>query len=162
MEALKKLLRDQAIQVVILGSGDAKTVGQLKAFARANKKKLSFVDAFDEGLARRIYAGVDVLVVPSKFEPCGLTQMIAMRYGTLPLVRSTGGLKDTVSDNKTGFVFDAYTGAALADRIEDVMALWRDNPKRWQAMIARVMQEDVSWRKSARLYKQLYSSLLGK
>ena len=160
IEALNELLRSTPMQVVILGTGEPESVRALMHVAREHKDKLSFVHAFDDGVARRIYAGADVLLVPSKFEPCGLTQMIAMRYGTIPLVRSTGGLADTVTDGVTGFVFDEYSGRALSGAIERAHALWFSDRPAWHALMHTVMRQDFSWDRSAGEYIALYKRLL--
>jgi starch synthase len=136
------------------------------AFAHKYPDHFVFVPTFDERLARRIYAGADMLVVPSKFEPCGLTQMIAMRYGTIPLVRKTGGLADTVTDPSagsgpgTGFVFEQYNESALLAKLKEAVALWNTNPKMWKRMALRCMRKDFSWIVSAKKYKALYHKLL--
>ena len=101
-----------------------------------------------------------MLVVPSKFEPCGLTQMIAMRYGTVPIVRKTGGLADTVLDGKTGFVFEEYTQSALLAKLKEALILWNTQPKQWSRMEARCMRQDFSWVVSAKKYKRLYTNLI--
>ena len=100
------------------------------------------------------------MLVPSKFEPCGLTQMIAMRYGTLPLVRKTGGLADSVRDGVTGFVFNRYTRSALVRRMQEVIEFYTLHPDRWRVMIARVMRQDFSWKHQAGEYVALYKQLL--
>ncbi len=114
---------------------------------------------FDEKLAHQIYAGADIILVPSKFEPCGLPQMIAMRYGALPIVRRTGGLADTVVGGKTGFVFDEYAAKALVKIIQQAMEQWGDKKVR-QQMIEYAMKEDFSWDKSAGDYLELYKKVL--
>lgn len=161
IEALTHLLPDGA-QVIILGTGPKKIKQILTTFAKKYPDHFLFVPTFDERLARRIYAGADMLVIPSKFEPCGLTQMIAMRYGTIPIVRKTGGLADTVTDGKTGFVFDQYNGTALLKKLKEALALWETNPKAWKRMIERCMRKDFSWLSSARKYKKLYGKLIAK
>ena len=106
--------------LVVLGSGSPQIAKQLRQLARAHPRAVAVRVGFDEALARRIYAGADVVLVPSRYEPCGLTQLIGMRYGAIPLVRATGGLADTVVDvtadavRGTGFVFSKYSAAALA------------------------------------------------
>ena len=160
IEALADLLTTTPMQVVILGTGEPATVGALMQLTKKHRDKLAFVHAFDDGLARRIYAGSDVLMVPSKFEPCGLTQMIAMRYGTIPLVRATGGLVDTVADGTTGFVFDRYAGSDLARAMMRAHALWFGDRRAWKKLVQTVMEEDFSWDKSARTYIALYRKMI--
>lgn len=159
MAALSKLVPD-GFQVVILGTGKKQTTSKLRSFAKKFPTHVVFVPTFDERLARRIYAGADVLLIPSKFEPCGLTQMIAMRYGTLPLVRKTGGLADSVTHGKTGFVFGPYTATALGDTMKEVVRLFYAKEGLWKKMINRAMREDFSWKKQAKKYKILYKNLL--
>lgn len=159
--ALGHLLPDGA-QVIILGTGPKKIKQILTAFAKKYPDHFCFVPTFDERLARRIYAGADMLVVPSKFEPCGLTQMIAMRYGTIPIVRKTGGLADTVEEGKTGFVFEDYTESALLGKLKEAIVLWNTDPKRWSRMARWCMRQDFSWLVSAKKYKALYRKLVKK
>lgn len=158
IEALDHLLPDGA-QVIILGTGPKKIKRTLTAFAKKYPDHFVFVPTFDERLARKIYAGADMLIVPSKFEPCGLTQMIAMRYGTIPIVRKTGGLADTVTDGKTGFVFENYSQTALLGKLKEAIHLWITKPKQWQRMAVRCMRQDFSWLVSAKKYKALYARL---
>jgi starch synthase len=158
--ALETLLATTPMQVVVLGTGDPKTVRELQQLAKSYKDKLVFVHMFDEKLARRIYAACDVLLVPSKFEPCGLTQMIAMRYGTIPLVRATGGLADSVKDEETGFVFGEYSKEDLIRVIERAQKAWFVDGPAWKELVHRVMREDFSWDRSAMLYKEMYDGLM--
>lgn len=154
-----KTLPEDSYQLVMLGTGAKPLVTQFIRLS-AQHKNVAYVHTFDERLARRIYAGSDVMLVPSKFEPCGLTQMIAMRYGTLPLVRKTGGLADTVVDGKTGFVFNRYTRRALSEKMKAVIAFYREKPEAWKTMIARAMKQDFSWKKQAGKYIDLYEKLV--
>lgn len=153
-----KMLPPDSYQLALLGTGAQRVV---KQFTRLNKKyhNIAFTHTFDERLARRIYAGSDVMLVPSKFEPCGLTQMIAMRYGTLPLVRKTGGLADTVRDGFTGFVFDRYNGPSLVRAMKRAIDMYQWDPTAFSTMIRRVMRQDFSWKKQAGYYVDLYESL---
>lgn len=155
-----KTLPSDSYQLAILGTGRKGLVTQFTNLAKSHEN-VSFTHTFDERLARRIYAGSDVMLVPSKFEPCGLTQMIAMRYGTLPLVRKTGGLADSVRDGLNGYVFDRYTRKALVSKILEVIALYRQEPEQWKTMIVRAMKKDFSWRTQAGKYIALYKKLLG-
>ena len=156
--AIKTLPRD-TYQLALLGTGSKKLI-TLFARLAATHQNVAFTHTFDERLARRIYAGADVMLVPSKFEPCGLTQMIAMRYGTLPLVRKTGGLADSVRDSVTGFVFHRYTRRALIAKMEEVIAFYHAKPDYWKTMIARVMRKDFSWKTQAGKYVELYQKLI--
>ena len=117
---------------------------------------------YDEGRAHKIYAGSDALLVPSQFEPCGLTQLIAMHYGTVPIVRETGGLKDTVepynqyTNEGNGFTFDRYEAGLLLDAINRAKTLYFTERDRWDDMVRRDMAKDVSWENSAKKYRALY------
>lgn len=158
--AADTFLAKESLQLVLLGTGSPKIVKAIRQLAGKYKNSIAFVHTFDERLARRIYAGCDVMVVPSRFEPCGLIQMIAMRYGTIPLVRKTGGLADTVTDGKTGFVFGPYTKTALRGALSRTIERKYKNPLGWDQMITRVMRQDHSWTKSARAYKRLYDKFV--
>lgn len=160
IEAIKLFVDDRKIQMVFLGTGDTQTVAELAGLAKKYPHSVSFMNVFDDKIARKIYAGCDVLAVPSRFEPCGLTQMIAMRYGSVPLVRKTGGLADTVKDGVTGIVFDEYSGVALKRAIERAYALWSDNPERWRDLIDTGMKQNHSWNVSAGEYRDLYRKLI--
>lgn len=159
LAAIEKFINQGVIQVAILGTGTPRMVKTIERITKKYKNSAAFVHTFDERLARRMYAGCDVMVVPSRYEPCGLIQMIAMRYGTIPLVRKTGGLADTVKDGKTGFVFGPYTKTALGEAIEHTINQKQKDPSGWSKMITRVMRQDHSWTKSARAYKRLYEKL---
>jgi starch synthase len=154
-----KMLPSDSYQLALLGTGNKTLVTQFQHLAETHPN-VSFTHTFDERLARRIYAGSDVMLVPSKFEPCGLTQMIAMRYGTLPLVRKTGGLADSVRDSNTGFVFNRYTRQALVRRMQEVIGMYQDQQPQWKRMVVRVMGEDFSWKTQASRYIKLYNHVL--
>jgi len=158
IEAVKRMPKKN-FQIVLLGTGNSKQVKELEAIDR-QQTHIAYISTFDERLARRIFAGSDVLLVPSRFEPCGLTQMIAMRYGAIPLVRKTGGLADSVEDGKTGFVFDEYHVEDLCKTMWKAITLREDEPTEWHAMVRRVMREDFSWDRSAREYVKVYKRLL--
>jgi len=153
------VLPPEGYQMVLLGTGQKKLVSQFQKLADA-WENIVFINTFDERLARKIYAGSDIMLVPSKFEPCGLTQMIAMRYGTLPLVRKTGGLADSVTDGRTGFVFGPYTTKALAAKMQDAILVYREHPKKFAGMMVAAMREDFSWDQKAKEYITLYNKLL--
>lgn len=159
LEAAEKLLKKRAIQLVMLGTGVPPVVKAIEKVQAKYGGSFAFIHTFDERLARKIYAGSDILLVPSKYEPCGLTQMIAMRYGTIPLVRKTGGLADTVEDGITGFVFEKYQASALVAAMERAIGAWQD-PKAWQKMIITAMRQDFSWKRSAREYLGVYRKLI--
>lgn len=149
-------------QVVILGTGRPAYHRSLAARARRRRGRLAVRLAFDEELARRIYAGSDMFLMPSRFEPCGLGQMIAMRYGTVPIVRATGGLADTVSEapgNQNGFTFVAYTVTALVDAVARAVRTYRDR-QAWDAIVEHAMRRDVSWDHAAAEYIAVYRRAL--
>ncbi len=154
------------IQLVILGTGEKKYEEALKALAKRNEGRISVNIGFSEALSRRIYAGTDMFLMPSKFEPCGLSQMISMRYGTLPVVRETGGLKDSVkSFNEytgygTGFTFKNYNAHELLFTIKNAAKVYRRDKETWDNLMVQAMNEDFSWEKSASKYKELYESLI--
>ncbi len=156
--AVRTLPKD-TFALVILGTGGKPQIARIDRLKRENPH-IGFINTFDERLARRIYAGSDVMLIPSKFEPCGLTQMIAMRYGTLPLVRKTGGLADSVTDKKTGFVFGSYTKTALAQKMGEAIDLFNSSKKEWRRMQTAVMKADFSWESRAGEYVKLYKNLL--
>lgn len=157
-QAIKTLPKTQ-YQMVLLGTGQPKLVDAFSELAKGNKN-IAFVNTFDERLARRIYAGSDIMLVPSKFEPCGLTQMIAMRYGTLPLVRKTGGLADSVMDRKTGFVFGPYQKNALVTAMRKAIEVYTKTPKKFMRMQQTAMAEDFSWDHQVKAYITLYRKLI--
>jgi len=151
----------EKMQFVVLGAGDPGLTDALGALAARHPKNFSFTSAFDEALAHRIYGGSDVFVMPSRFEPCGLSQMIAMRFGSLPVVTRTGGLKDTVFYNgepkdSNGFAIDNADDAQLKSVLGHIVSLygWREN---WNMMVRNAMRGDYSWTKSAEAYIKLFS-----
>lgn len=154
-----KRLDDQTYQLVVLGTGQKSLVTLFNSIAEKHPN-VAFVNTFDERLARRMYAGSDIMLVPSKFEPCGLIQLISMRYGAVPLVRNTGGLADTVENGVTGFVFERYTSTALANAIERAIAVYRDEPRVFRKMQERGLREDFSWKRQTKNYIKLYQSLV--
>lgn len=169
LSALPRLL-DGGGQLVLLGSGDAALQTAFLQAARQYPGQVAARIGFDEGLARRIYAGADVVMVPSRFEPCGLTQLYALRYGALPLVARTGGLADTVIDANpaalltgvaTGFQFQPGSAEALAAAVERACQLFADK-KAWLKMQRNAMAQPVGWDRSAMLYRRLYDDVLAR
>ena len=142
----------------MLGTGDPRTEAGAMALAADFPDEVGVHVGFDEGLAHLVYAGADALAVPSRFEPCGLSQMIAMRYGTLPVVRATGGLRDTVEHGRTGFVFEHATADGVVWAAGEARACYAD-PVRWRGMMLEAMRQDFSWARSAERYAALYRSL---
>lgn len=156
---------DLGCQLAIVGSGEPSFEKHMHEMAMAHPDQMSFYAGFHEQLARRIYAGSDIFLMPSRFEPCGLSQLIAMRYGSVPVVRATGGLKDTVVDYghrpDTGTGFSFLEDAALPFYKSTQMAIdtFR-RPRVWARIRARGMRRDSSWDKSAKLYTDLYADVL--
>ncbi|MDD4980349.1 MAG: glycogen synthase GlgA [Candidatus Omnitrophica bacterium] len=142
------------LQLVILGTGDLKYHVILDNIAKSYPEVVSLHLKFDDTLAHKIYAGSDVFLMPSKYEPCGLGQMISLSYGTIPLVFKTGGLADTVNADN-GFVFDKYTKEDLVKTIKKAVKAFGDK-KKWPALIRRAMQCNFSWKESAKKYLTLY------
>lgn len=159
LEALQGML-DSSWQFILLGTGDPGLEARARAFAQDHPSRVIFIDRFDPPLARRMYGGADMILLPSRYEPCGLAQLIGMRYGCVPIVRATGGLKDTVVDYSTdpggvGFVFDETGPAALAGAIRRALETFKDS-RRWAGLQRRGMRRDFSWDRSARRYRELY------
>lgn len=161
-------IMDEHTQVVVLGTGDAEYEDAFRYYENAYKGNFCAYIAYNENVAHNIYAGCDALLVPSRFEPCGLTQLISMRYGSVPIVRETGGLKDTVQpynlfDNTgNGFTFDRYESGLLYDAINRAKTLYFENRTYWDDMVVRNMKKDVSWEQSAKHYKDMYVGLTPK
>ena len=118
-------------------------------------ERVRSVIRFDAGLSRLIYGGADMLLMPSRYEPCGLAQMIAMRYGCVPVVHATGGLKDTVEEGKTGFLFQTAEAGAMLEALRRAFAAYA-SPEKWQQFQRNGMAEDFSWTRSAAQYAELY------
>ena len=162
VNAIVPQLMDGNTQVVVLGTGDAVYEDSFRYYENAYKGSFCAYIAYDESLAHGIYAGADAFFVPSRFEPCGLTQLIAMHYGTVPIVRETGGLKDTVepfnqyTGEGNGFTFDRYESGLLLDATNRAKTLYFEYREAWDAMVQRNMNKDVSWEASAKLYRDLY------
>ena len=158
-------LIDGNTQIVVLGTGDPQYEDSFRYYEGAYKGSVCSNIMYDEGRAHKIYAGADALLVPSQFEPCGLTQLIAMHYGTVPIVRETGGLKDTVAPynqytgDGNGFTFDRYEAGLLLDAINRAKTLYFTEREYWDAMVVRDMDKDVSWENSAKQYRDLYIEL---
>ena len=165
MHAMDELLT-MGIQMVFLGTGEEHYVRYLTQMAARYPGQLSFNNYFDESLARKIYAGADIFLLPALFEPCGIGQLIALRYGTIPLVRETGGLRDTVNDYDemtgigNGFTFSHYNAYDMLIIIRKALKVYRDK-KRWEALVSSALREDHGWGVPARQYLKLYRQLAG-
>ena len=155
-------LAEDGFTFAVLGTGDKALEAAVRQAALRHPDKVAFVGAFDESLAHRIYAGSDLFLMPSLFEPCGLSQMYALRYGALPVVRLTGGLADTVIDagrkRGNGFVFEEASGEALLAALRRAEALWEDR-QAWRQVQVRGMECDFSWSRSAARYEKLYRTV---
>lgn len=157
-------LLDLGIQLVVLGTGEEKYETMFRIAAHQRPQQVSANIFFDEELARRLYAASDLFLMPSRFEPCGIGQMLAMRYGSIPIVRQTGGLKDSVtpvspaSTDGCGFCFEHYNAHQLLGTVEQAVQLY-DDAAAWKKLAQTAMRQDCSWRRSADLYCQLYQNL---
>jgi starch synthase len=157
IEEAAALLAVENLSLVVLGTGDARYEELLADLARSYPKKFAVKLAYDEALAHRIEAGADIFLMPSHYEPCGLSQIYSLRYGTVPVVRATGGLDDTI-DSTTGFKFKEYTAAAMLTALRSALGMYGD-PDRWKTMMLGGMARDYSWRASAGEYSALYNRL---
>ena len=152
---------EQGAQLVLLGSGRRGMLDPLHGLARIWRESVSINERFDEALAHRIYGAADFFLMPSRFEPCGLGQMVALRYGTPPIARRTGGLADTVrdiaehADGGNGFLFDTPDAGGLIWACNRALELFRTQPAALEALRRRAMAEDLSWENSARIYQRL-------
>ena len=146
--------------LVALGTGEPEYEEFFRRMAADYPGRVAVQVGFDNGLAHRIEAGADMFLMPSRYEPCGLNQMYSLRYGTVPIVRATGGLNDTIEEG-TGFKFAAYTGQALLGAVRDALQAFSD-PELWGEIVRRGMRQDFSWKTSAGAYSGLYRRLLGR
>ncbi|NLA96464.1 MAG: glycosyltransferase, partial [Clostridiaceae bacterium] len=158
-------LLEEEIQFIVLGTGDPSYEKKLQDVESRHPGRMRAVIAYDRHLSRRIYAGADLFVMPSLFEPCGLSQMIAMRYGTLPIVRQTGGLADTVEafnqDEKTGngFGFLNINAHELLFTAKEAIRIYLEDKEGWRRMVRTAMDGDYSWSRSAKTYEMLYQDI---
>ena len=155
----------QDVQLVILGTGDASYESFLQNMANSNRNKFSLNLCFDSVLASQIYASSDIYLMPSKSEPCGLSQLIAMRYGAVPVVNATGGLKDTVipfdgTENGTGFNFQTFNREDLLDALNRCLTVYRNDKTAWEKIVLNAMSYDSSWDKPAKEYMEIYKKCL--
>ena len=142
-----------------LGSGEPIYEQLFLELARKHPGKIAMRIGYDDRLAHRIEAGADMFLMPSRYEPCGLNQIYSLRYGTIPIVRATGGLDDTIEEH-TGFKFQEYSGMAMLEAIQAALAEFR-RPELWLVRMERAMSKDFSWDVSAREYAALYRELTG-
>ena len=150
------------LQLAVLGTGQEKYMSLFQSIASCYPEKVAVRLSFDNELAHRIEAGCDIFLMPSKYEPCGLNQLYSMRYGTIPIVRATGGLADTVADESsgegTGFSFKRYSAAEMMIAIQRALKAYTDIA-RWQPLMMRAMNQDWSWNRSAQKYLELYRTI---
>jgi starch synthase len=164
LEGILDDLLQRGVQLVILGTGDRKYQDFFQTAARQNSEKLGVRIAFEDSLAHKIEAGADMFLMPSHYEPSGLNQLYSLKYGTIPIVRATGGLKDSVEEfdpstgKGNGFRFDHYDGAALLAAVDRALAIFR-RKEQWQPLMRTAMTADYSWDRSAREYSNLYANL---
>jgi len=162
---IPSLLQDTPARFTLLGNGDAVIAAELRGLADTHRTRVSFIEGYDEQLAHEIFAGADLTVVPSRYEPCGLTQMYALRYGSIPVVRATGGLADTIQH------FDAATGVGNGSVFRDAdsqgvswgirTALgWYADRDTWSRLMRNAMAADFSWPLQVPHYEELYRSML--
>jgi starch synthase len=162
LEVTPRLLREGA-QLVLLGAGAKEYLEAFETLGKEFPHQLSINQGFQPDLGRQIYAGADIFLMPSRYEPCGLGQLLAYRYGAIPVVRRTGGLADTVDDfdenpdRGRGFVFEAFEAEALRQALDRALARFRDT-KAWRKLVRRAMRADFSWRSSATAYVELYEA----
>ena len=160
-------LCQDAVQIVVLGTGDVKYENMFRHFAWKYSGRVSANIYYSDDLSHRIYASCDAFLMPSLFEPCGLSQLMSLRYGTLPIVRETGGLKDTVEPYNeyektgTGFSFCNYNAHEMLNTIRYAERIYYDKKRDWNKIVERAMSQDFSWKNSARQYEDLYRSLIG-
>jgi starch synthase len=162
-----RLLAEEEVRMVFLGTGEPRYEEFLRELRRRHPERVGVHVGFSEPLAHLIEAGSDFFLMPSRYEPCGLNQMYSMRYGTIPIVRATGGLADTVSEfdpvrgKGTGFVFGPYEAGALLEAIRRALAVYR-KPKTFKKLVAQVMQQDFSWDRAAGRYEAVYEAAVRK
>ena len=152
-------IEESRMQLVVLGVGDYKYEEAFSWYANYMPEKFAALIKFDNVLSHRLYAAADCILIPSRFEPCGLTQMIAMRYGTLPLVRETGGLKDTVN-NENGFSFKTFNAGDMQYTLDCALDIWFNNKDEWKRKMKNAMAEDFSFVHSAEKHLELYNGML--
>jgi starch synthase len=160
LEALR-LISKLGWQALLLGSGNPEIESTARQLETDFPERVCAIIRYDSKLSRQIYGGADVLLMPSRYEPCGLAQMIAMRYGTLPLARATGGLRDTITEGMTGFLFTGAAPGDMAVALRKALKTYK-KPEIWQYMQRTGMRSDFSWHVSARQYADLYFSLLSR
>jgi starch synthase len=164
IEQIAATLLEEDLAVTALGAGEAKYEKLFRELAKAYPAKFSVRVAYDNTLAHKVEAGADMFLMPSRYEPCGLNQIYSLKYGTVPVVRATGGLDDTIEDfdpetgRGTGFKFQAYDGPSLFAAIHEALSVFRDEPAVWRRIQLNGMAKDFSWQVSAAEYAKLYEA----
>lgn len=163
LDILHRMLRrvDQTkFQFVVLGTGEKEWEERFQWLSTFYPKYISCNFRFDDTLAHQIYAASEFIVIPSKYEPCGLIQMIAMLFGTIPIAHKTGGLKDSIKEGYNGFLFSDYTSEDLEKKVEKAVTMWKNDKTTYEAMVEHALATDFSWTKNAKQYLSLYNKLL--
>jgi len=166
LDALDPFLQRQDVQLVVLGTGESPLERAFQMYQLAYPQKVAVINSFDPQLAQLIYAGSDSFLMPSAFEPCGLSQMMAMHYGTLPIVHAVGGLRDSVipynqyTGQGTGFCFDDYQPAVLRKMMTLAVTTYRQAPRVWRQLQRQAMTRNFSWQSSAQRYQRIYQKML--
>ncbi len=163
LDILHRMLRrvDQTkFQFVILGSGEKNWEERYQWLSTFYPKYISCNFRFDDSLAHQIYAASDFILIPSRYEPCGLIQMIAMLFGTIPIAHKTGGLKDSIKEGYNGFLFSAYSSEQLEEKVIKAVTMWKNDKPAYETMVQNALTTDFSWTKSAQEYLSLYNKLI--
>ena len=158
IEQISGDLLAEDVTLIALGKGERRYEDLFRSLANYYPDKVAVKVDYDDSLAHKIEAGADMFLMPSHYEPCGLNQIYSLRYGTVPVVRATGGLDDTINE-ETGFKFQDYSGWALMNAIRQALGCWRD-PARWRELVRNGMARDFSWDASAAEYSSLFRRLL--
>ena len=162
---MEELLPELKIQMVVIGSGEGQYENMFRSFQSRYPEKLNVYIGYSEERSHKVYAACDALLMPSMFEPCGLSQMISMRYGTIPIVRETGGLKDTVEpynefeNTGCGFSFANFNAQEMMEIIRYAYEVYEERKDDWHGLVNRAMDRNFSWNASAREYEKLYDKL---
>ena len=159
IEQVQEELADLDMEIVLLGTGEPRYEEMFRKLAAKYPDKISVKIEFNNTLAHRIEAGADMFLMPSRYEPCGLNQLYSLRYGTIPIVRNTGGLADTIEDGVTGFKFYEYDAWKMLEAIKKAIDVFKNQPEKWSDMQKEAMSRDFSWDNSAREYIRLYKSI---
>lgn len=157
---IRKVIDSEDNQFVILGSGNIDWQKRFEWLYKFYPKYISCNFKFDEGLAHEIYEASDFILIPSKFEPCGLIQMLGMYFGTIPIAHRTGGLADSIKTYYNGFLFDRYSSVALRNTYERAVEIWKKDRKKFEEMVVNALNTDFSWDLRAKEYRELYEKLI--